>query len=149
MKVKEIMQKVVISLSPKLSAKEGLVILLRRRISGLPVVDKNGRLKGMFTEKDFLRYLLPSYLDKVGEFRYEENPKYIKQKISQLAKVKLSDIMRKEVVTVEEDFTLSEVARIMLIQKARRIPVVSREGVVVGMVAREDIVRALLHEGNS
>ena len=146
MKVKEIMKKAVISLSPDLSAREGLDMLLRRRISGLPVVDKKGRLKGMFTEKDFLRYILPSYLDKVGEFRYEDNPKYIKQKISRLDKIKLSDIMRKEVVTVEEGFTLSEVARIMLTQKVRRIPVTSREEVVVGMVAREDIVRALLRK---
>lgn len=146
MKVREIMKREVISLSPELSVKEGVEILLKRRISGLPVMDKNERLKGMFTEKDFLRYLLPSYLDKVGEFRYEENPKYVKHKISQMDKLKLRQLMRREVVTVEEDVTLCEVARMMLTQKVRRIPVVSKDGRVVGMVTREDIVRALLNE---
>ena len=54
--------------------------------------------------------------------------------------------MRKDIVTVDEDTALSEVARIMLTQKIRRIPVLNKEGKVVGIVARQDVVKALTKE---
>ena len=54
------------------------------------------------------------------------------------------DIMRKDVITVDEDTALCEVARIMLTQKVRRIPVLNEEGKVVGIIARQDVVRALI-----
>ena len=82
MKVKEVMVKEVDSLSPDISVKEAMDILLKRKISGLPVIDTAGKLAGMFTEKNILSYLLPSYIEKVGRFVYEENPKATKKKIA-------------------------------------------------------------------
>ena len=63
-----------------------------------------------------------------------------------LNNIKVKDIMRKEVITVDEDTSLSEVARIMLTQKIRRVPVLNKEGKVVGIVARQDVVKALTKE---
>jgi CBS domain-containing protein len=77
MKVKEIMTKELVSIKPDDNAKDALDILFKMQISGLPVIDTQGRLVGMFTEKDILKQILPSY----------------------------------------------EVARLMLTQKIRRIPV--------------------------
>lgn len=146
MKIKEVMVKDVQGLSPDISVKEAMDILLKRRISGLPVIDKAGKLVGMFTEKNILSYLLPSYIEKVGRFVYEENPKATKKKISELCQIKISQLMRKEVITTTEDVALCEAARIMLTQKARRLPVVDKEGKVVGILAREDILRAMNKE---
>lgn len=148
MKVKEIMTKDVKSISPDTNAREALGLLDKLQISGLPVIDDKGRLVGMFTEKDVLSYILPSYIEKVGKFVYEENPKATKRKFSELAKMKVSQIMRKEVIATNEDTTLCEVARVMLTQKARRIPVLDKSGQTVGIVARCDIVRALAHEAD-
>ncbi len=146
MKVKEIMTKDVISLSPNIFAKDALDILFRRQISGLPVIDAQSRLVGMFTEKDILSYILPSYILTVGSFIYEENPKSVKKKFMELDKVKISQVMRKEVVTISPDTTLCEVARIMLTQKARRVVIVDEAKKVVGIVARCDVVRAFAEE---
>ena len=77
MKVEEIMTKDVISISPETNAREALDLLLKMKISGLPVIDEKRKLVGMFTEKDILTYTLPSYIEKVGRFIYEENPKSI------------------------------------------------------------------------
>jgi CBS domain-containing protein len=63
-----------------------------------------------------------------------------------LHKIPVEKLMRREVVTVTEDATLSEVARIMLTQKARRLPVLDKSKKVVGIVARSDILRALAKE---
>lgn len=146
MKVKEIMTKDVTSVSPDMNAKEALGLLLKMRISGLPVIDDKGELKGMFTEKDILKNILPSYIDKIGNFVYEENSKSTKKKFEELRNLKVSQLMRKEVITVGEETALCEVAHIMLIHNARRIPVLDKEKKVVGIVAREDIVRAYVKE---
>lgn len=146
MKVKELMTKDVVGIKPDDNAQDALALLSKMQISGLPVIDAQGKLVGMFTEKDVLSYILPSYIEKVGRFIYEENPKSTRKKFAELNKIKVSQLMRKLVVTTTEDTTLCEVARVMLIQKARRIPVLDKSGKVVGIVARCDILSALAKE---
>lgn len=146
MKVKEIMTKDIRSISPDTNAQEALNLLLKMQISGLPVIDNKNKLVGMFTEKDILRNILPSYIERVGSFVYEENPKSIKKKFEDLRNFSVSQLMRKEVVTVDEDASLCEVAHIMLTQKIRRLLVLDKEKRVVGIIAREDIVRSYARE---
>lgn len=146
MKVKEIMVRDVFSIKPLDNAEDALRLLLKKSISGLPVVDAQGKLVGMFTEKDVLKYILPSYIDRVGKFVYEENPKAVRQKILSLSGLKVKDLMRQDVVTVDEETSLCQIAHLMLTQKARRIPVLNRAKEVAGIVAREDILKALFGE---
>ena len=149
MRVKEIMVKNVESVSADITVTEAMDILFKRRISGLPVLDGDGKLIGMFTEKKVLSYILPSYIEKVGKFVYEENHKSTKRKFAELSNIKVSQLMRKDVVTTVEDATLCEVSRIMLTQSSRCLPVINKEGRVVGMVAREDVVKAFYKEASS
>lgn len=146
MKVKEIMTKDVISIKPEDNARDALTLLFKMQISGLPVIDDKNKLVGMFTEKEVISAILPSYVEKVGRFMYQENPKAVRQKIIALRDIKVKDIMRKDVISVDEDTTLCEVARIMLTQKARRTPVLNKAKDVVGIVARGDVVKALFQE---
>lgn len=146
MRVKEIMTKVVVSVKPEDVVLEILNLLFKMQISGLPVIDAQGKLVGMITEKGILSYILPSYIEKVGRFIYEENPKSTKKKFAELSTIKVAQLMRREVVTTTEDVTLCEIARVMLTQKARRIPVIEKSGKVVGIVARCDVLRALAKE---
>lgn len=145
MKVKDIMETDVRHLSPEISARDALYNILNQHISGLPVIDSNGKLVGMFTEKDILKYILPSYVEQVGKYFYGETPKAIINKFAGLDKIKVKDIMRKEVVIITEDSSLGEAAHLVLTKKARRIPVV-KEGKVIGIIAREDILKAFAHE---
>lgn len=146
MKVKEMMTKELVSIKPEDNVKEALGLLFKMQISGLPVIDSKGKLVGMFTEKDVLKHILPSYLEKVGRFVYEENPKSIRKKFQDLVKLTVAQLMRKDVITIDEDTTLCEVARLMLTQKLRRAPVLNKEGVVVGIVARGEVLKALTGE---
>ena len=123
---------------------DALKILLSEKISGLPVVDRSGRLVGMFTEKDVLRSVLPSYISQVGKFVYENSPKTAKNKVTQLSGMKVSDLMRKDVVTVQEDTPVYEVAHIMLSQNVRRVPVIDRDGKMTGIVSRSDVLEVIL-----
>jgi CBS domain-containing protein len=146
MKIKEIMTQEVTSLSPETSVKEALELLLKMKISGLPVIDKEKKLVGMFTEKEILSKMLPSYIGAVGKFVYEENPKAVKQRVISLSAMCVKDLMRKNVITIGEETTLCEVACQMLTQKARRIPVLNKNQEVVGMASRGDVLKALVEE---
>lgn len=146
MKVKEIMTKDVVSIKPDDSTAAALALLFEMQISGLPVIDVDGNLVGMFTEKDVLRYILPSYVEKVGRFIYEDNPKSTRKKFMELSNVKVSQLMRKHVITIRQEVTLCEVARLMLTERARRVPVVDESGKVIGIVARGDILKVLGEE---
>jgi CBS domain-containing protein len=146
MKVSEIMSQDVVSVKPDDSAKDALALLSKMQISGLPVINEQNKLVGMFTEKEVLAAILPSYVERVGRFMYRENPKAIRHKIAQLGNMKVKELMRKEVATVDEDASLCEVARIMLTQKIRRLPVLNKAGKVIGIVARADIMKGFSRE---
>lgn len=146
MKIKEIMIREVKSIRPEDNAGEALTLLFEMQISGLPVIDSSGKLVGMFTEKEVLSYILPSYLEKVGKFVYEEDPKSIKNKFAQLGKMTVKEVMRREVVTTTENTALCEAARIMLTQKARRLPVLNAQCNLTGIVTRGDVLQAFAKE---
>lgn len=143
MKIKEVMKREVISVKPTDNALDVLNLLFKMQISGLPVIDDQGKLVGMFTEKNVLSFILPSYIEKIGNFIYEEDPKSIKGKFAYLSKMQISQVMRRDVVTAREDSSLCEIAKDMLIRKARRIPVIDETGKVIGIVSRCDILKAL------
>jgi CBS domain-containing protein len=125
------MKKEVISVKPDDPALDALNMLFKMQISGLPVIDAQGKLLGMFTEKNVLAHVLPSYIEKVGRFVYEDDPKSAKKKFMDLGRAKVKELMRSDVVTTTPDAVLSEV---------------DKEGKVVGIVARCDIVGALARE---
>ncbi|MFZ2937192.1 MAG: CBS domain-containing protein, partial [Candidatus Omnitrophota bacterium] len=124
-------------------AQEALNLLQKLQISGLPVIDDKKKLIGMFTEKEILASILPSYLSRVGRFVYEENSKAVKQKINNFPSLKVKDLMRLDVVTIDEDATLCEVAHAMLTQRVRRTPILNKNREVVGIISRGDVMNAL------
>lgn len=146
MKAKDIMIKDVKSISSQMNAQEAFNLLQKLQISGLPVMDDKNKLIGMFTEKEILASILPSYLSRVGKFVYEENPKAVKQKINDFPSLKVKDLMRHDVVTIDEDTVLCEVAHVMLTQRARRTPILNKNKEVVGIISRGDIMKALFQD---
>lgn len=145
MKVENVMVRDVKSILPDITVSQALETLSQNKISGLPVIDKDNKLKGMLSEKEILQYILPGYLKKVGSFVYQDNPKVIGNKVKELMQdKKVSDIMRTQIVAVKPDAPLSEVARTMMTEKIRRIPVVDAQEKVIGIIAREDVVRAFM-----
>ncbi len=137
------MTKEVNHISPDMDATAAIALLQKMQISGLPVVDENNKLIGMFTEHEILSNILPSYIQNVGAFVYENSPKVIKDKVNAFSGLKVRDIMRKDLISVNEDTSIYEVARLMLTKKARRIPVVNKDNQIVGIIARVDLVKAL------
>lgn len=146
MKAKDIMSKEVKSIPPEMNCNEALQLIMNMKISGLPVIDGKNHLIGMFTEKEVLKQILPTYVAAVGEFVYHSNPKAVKQRICDFPSKTVKEVMREEVVTIDEDCGLCEAAHVMLNKGVRRILVLNDKKEVTGIVSRGDVLKALFEE---
>jgi CBS domain-containing protein len=103
---------------------DAVCVLIDRRISGAPVVDERGNLVGVLTERDFLRAVL------VAGYHGEISGR-------------VEDYMTTEVRAVNADDSLLDVAALFIETKHRRYPVME-DNRIVGLVARRDVLRAVL-----
>jgi CBS domain-containing protein len=110
-RVTEIMARNVVSVRPEASVAEVARMLTTNRFTGAPVVDGGGSLVGVVSESDII--------GKKGRT--------------------VAEIMTPAVYTVDESATLGEVAEMLLTRHIRRVPV-TREGRLVGLVSRSDLI---------
>jgi CBS domain-containing protein len=148
MNVAEVMTRQAVTVGPTTSVRDVAKLLLERRISAVPVVDALGALLGIVSEGDLVRR---------GDVVRDERQSWWLQMLAEgedLAPAFLAyarsgdrpvrDLMTREVVTVEETTPLPEVARLLEERRIKRVPVL-RQGKLVGIVSRADLVRALTH----
>lgn len=145
MKVAEIMTKKVISVKPDTSVKEVAKILFSKNLTGVPVED-SGKLIGIITEADLVMRQapvhMPSYIELLDSFIYLERPKHLKEEIDKVLGTTASDIMTKNVVTVEADSSVEDLADLIRDKHINPVPVM-KDSKIVGIVSRADIVKLL------
>ena len=100
---------------------EVIKILSENEWGGLPVVDKDGRLKGVISDKDLLRLLYSA--------KKEEGT--------------VADYMTSEVTWFEESDSLTDICESLMNNVFRRVPILSK-GKLVGIVSRSDLIRFIL-----
>lgn len=145
--VSDVMTRKVLSISPDETVEHAANLMLRHGISGLFVVDAKGTLVGVVTEGDLLRR------DELGTERHR--PWWLRVLVSPGKQAldftrahgrKVSDIMTPDVICVATDTPLEDVVETMEKQRIKRVAV-TENGHMVGVVARSDLLRALLtHE---
>jgi len=131
MLVRDVMTRNLITVDPETSFTDALKIMRENRIRRLPVLE-DGKLVGIVTEKDIL-YASPSKattLD-VWELHYLLN------------KLKIREIMTRDVVTIQEDTPVEEAAKIMVDNKIGALPVV-KGNELVGIITETDIFKVFL-----
>lgn len=123
-------------------------LMLEHHLSGLPVVDENGHLLGLVTERDVVakhaRVHLPTYFAILGTWLPLETRRTDEDMRHVLA-VTARDLMESHPVTVTSATGIDDVASLMVDKGANPIPVVD-DGRLVGVVGHADIIRILLHE---
>jgi CBS domain-containing protein len=143
MKVKDVMASPVISVEPDASIWQAVRIMLQRRISGLPVIDKRGHLVGMVSEGDFLRRAETGTQQRRAHWLgFLLGPGRLADEYTRSHGRKIEDIMTSDPVTVTEDASLDEVVHTMEKRRIKRLPVV-RGDEVVGIVTRANLVHGL------
>jgi CBS domain-containing protein len=123
LKIKDIMTKDVISVKRQTPIYQAVEILLKNEITGMPVIEDNMTLSGVITEKDCIRLF---YADE------DEKNKTVEY------------FMTRPAVYYKEDDSLQTICDFMMINYFRRVPVISKEGKVVGIVSRPDVLKYIL-----
>jgi len=124
---RDLMVRRLVTLSPDQPVIDAIRVLVRKDISGAPVVDGEGRLLGLCSEHDCLKALATSeYHADGGEYA-----------------VKVGDLMTEMAHTIPPDLDLYAVAGRFVTLRVRRLPVLE-DGRLVGQVSRRDVLRAVL-----
>ncbi len=116
---KEIMSKSVLTVDKDMTLNEVIKMLVRERVTGLPVIDDEMCLLGMVTEKDILKML------------------YNKEKSKTV-----QELMTRDVVKFDEEDDLINIFKCLVNNSFRRVPVMSK-GRLVGIISRRDIIKFL------
>jgi CBS domain-containing protein len=146
MRAVDVMTTDVITVDPDTTVQALAALLAERGISGAPVVDSSGRLVGIISEGDLLHR---AEIGTARRHRERRRSWWLDHFASDLAReyVKshgriVKDIMTRDVVTVTENTDLADVAALLEAGRIKRVPVV-REGKIVGIISRANIVRAV------
>lgn len=144
---KDVMTRDVITVSPHDKVDQVAKILVDQKISGVPVLDENGNVVGIVTEKDLMvkagDLKLPFYVTLFDSIIFLENPIKFNENIKKYTAVKVKDIMTTKVITVDEDTPIPEIVDLMSKKNVNRVPVV-RHRHLVGIITRNDILKALV-----
>jgi CBS domain-containing protein len=143
MKARDVMVSPVITVKPSSSVQEAAKTLLERRISGLPVVDDQGKLVGMVSEGDLLHRAeagterrRPWWLLAVAGDEILAN-EFVKAHAR-----KVADVMTRQVISAAPDTPLHEIATLLERNGIKRVPIVANDQ-LVGIVTRANLVQAV------
>ncbi len=147
MRAADIMTTAVITVGPDTSVQDLAKLLCERGISGVPVVDADERLVGIVTEGDLLHraetgtehrteHRRARWLEALGSDQ-ELARDYVKSHSR-----KVADVMTREVITIADTTELADIANLLETKHIKRVPVL-RDGKLVGIVSRANLVRAV------
>ena len=140
MKVQDVMTIDVATIGPDALLKDAAIELVRRKISGMPVVDDDGNVLGVLSETDILAKEGDEHHNS-GFLRWLVDPAdpWITARFDA---VTVGDAMSAPARTIAPNRPIAEAATFMLDEDVNRLPVVDADGMLVGVVSRGDLVRA-------
>ncbi len=121
LKIKDVMDENVVTVRPDIDVRTVCRILIKNKLSGVPVVDKNEKLIGFISERDIIAKACEKGF--VGK--------------------KVQDIMNSKVQAVKDNMLIEDAAKIFSDKSFRYLPVV-KERKVIGIVSRKDVIERLL-----
>ena len=138
----DVMTRDVKTVKPDTPLGEVAALLVEHDISGVPVVDDEGHIVGIISEADLVNEKKrKAAIPKIGLFGLWTIPmETLEKAYHEGCSLMAKDLMTRKVITATEDTPLSELAEIMVTKHINRIPIV-RDGKLVGIVARSDLVR--------
>lgn len=144
MQAKDIMTEGVICLSVKDTIFDAAELLLGAGVSAAPVVNDKGSVVGIVSEADLIRRAeietapKKSWLSRLLDSEVSSAHNFVAAHAR-----KVSDVMTREVVTADEQATLSDLVELIEKHGIKRVPIV-RDGKLVGVVSRANLLEALL-----
>jgi CBS domain-containing protein len=150
--VHTIMSTDVLTLSPDDTVQDAMQAMVDRDVDGAPVVDGDGRVVGLLSTGDLIvqesQLHFPTVISILGASIVLPSSSHpFDEDIRRALGSRVADLMTPNPLTITEAETLETAATVMHDHEVSRLPVV-REGVLVGIIARGDIVRAIVAESS-
>jgi len=147
-KAKDIMNDVVATVSPDTTVEELGRLFIQKGISGVPVVDDEGKLFGIVTENDLIkqngRFHIPTIIRLFDAF-IPLGGSSMEKEIKRMSASRVSEICSRTVITVGPETALQEIATIMSEKGVHLLPVV-RSGKLVGIIGKMDVIKGSMSE---
>ncbi|KJS17705.1 MAG: membrane protein [Peptococcaceae bacterium BRH_c4b] len=142
----DIMTREVVTVTPGDDVEKVARLLLERRISGLPVVDGEGKVVGIISEGDMViqqeEIKAPVYTNILGGIIYLERPQRFMEDLKRHIAQKVGDLMSGRVHTVVPETPVEKVATMMVEKGINRVPVVDGDQKLLGIITRQDVIKA-------
>jgi len=143
MRAHQIMTRSVVTVTPETTILEAANIMLRRHVSGLPVVDADSKLVGIVSEGDFIRRSEIGTQRKRGRWlKFIIGPGRAATDFVHEHGRKVSEVMTREPLTITEDTALEDIVKTMESNNVKRLPVMRGEK-LVGIVSRANLLQAV------
>jgi CBS domain-containing protein len=149
MKARDVMTSNVITVSPDAPVGQIASLLLQHRISALPVTDYDRHVLGIISEGDLMRRP-ESGTERARSWWLEAltDSETLAHDYTKAHGRRAEDVMTRHVVSVREDTDVADIAHLLESHRIKRVPVV-RDGKLVGIVSRADLLRSLIAAGDS
>ncbi len=144
MRAKDIMTHDVITIGADGKVAEAANLLLKNKISAVPVVDGDGRVLGIVSEGDLMRRA-EAGTERRGSWwlALVAEPEGMARDYVKSHSERVADVMTKPAIVVAEDASVAEIAELLEKKKIKRVPVVS-DGKLAGIVSRANLLQALV-----
>lgn len=146
MLVKDLMVSKVITVSPETKVSEVAQIMHKNRFTGVPVVNKDGRVLGTVSERDFITansdVYLPTFINMLSGIDYVQGAsKELPHVVGQIVNATAKDIMNQKIIFAKPNTTLEQLAGMFAVYRVNPIPVVDDNNRLVGIIARSDLIK--------
>lgn len=148
MKVKDIMAKDIVTIGPSTGIRQIYKLFCEKHIGGVPVVNSENKLLGMVTKTELLNVLIPDYFDMVSDFLFIDDFGALEEKLESIPSLELflaEDLMIRNVISINENASLMKAPVLMTKYNVRRLPVVTGDNKLVGIITRMDVCNALFN----
>ncbi len=148
-RAKDIMTTEILTVTPETSVSELAEIFTSHNINGVPVINAEGKLLGVVTENDLIyqkkKVHIPTVINILDSVIYLESPDKMKQEMQKITGVMVEDIYTRDVVTIDKEAQIDEVATIMAEKNIHTIPVLEDDK-LIGVIGKGDIIKTLINK---
>lgn len=141
--VRDVMTRRVVSAQPQTKYRTLWGYIFKKRITALPVVDKERNLVGIVSREDLLKPLYPDYKDFLETFGLQIDYDQIEERIHDLSDLTAGDIMCKRVIFCRDATPAMRALSRMIVRQVHQLPVVGDDNHLLGVVTKGDIFYAL------
>ncbi len=147
MKIRDIMTKDVVTVTPDTEITQAAKLLLENHFNGLPVVDDKGRLVGILCQDDLIvqqkKFPLPSLFTFFDGLIPLTSYRSLEKEMGKIVAATVAQAMTPDPITIDPDSTLEDIATLMVNNNVHTLPVLEHDR-LVGVIGKEDVLRTLM-----